>query len=329
MVFKEKLKSKSKIFLDGGNGSEIARLGGKMSPAFSALATMNTPDVVIKVHENFIDAGCDLITANTFSTTRHNLECIDRAKDTSEFLINSVELAKKAIKNSQKENKVGIAGSLSNFFALKENEFVPNPKYVPNFKKEEENYKEAAKILKETGVDVLVLEMLLDIDHSEILLNAALETGLPVWVGLSCCISKYDNKVIGRNFGAEKVQSLIYDKKKYKEKPKFIPEDKIIPLEDIVKTLTKIGGDVYGIMHTWLIDSTEALKVVKNEWNGPIMFYPEIHMFDTKTHKAIITVTEDEFANSCQKLIDDQIKIIGGCCGVNDKHIKKLIEKYS
>ena len=61
MLFKEKLKSKTKIFLDGGNGSEIAKLGGDMSPAFSALATLTSPDIVIKVHENFIDAGCDII----------------------------------------------------------------------------------------------------------------------------------------------------------------------------------------------------------------------------------------------------------------------------
>ena len=66
MHFKEKLKSKSKIFLDGGNGSEIAKLGGEMSSAFSALASIISQDIVIKVHEKFIDAGSDLITANTF-----------------------------------------------------------------------------------------------------------------------------------------------------------------------------------------------------------------------------------------------------------------------
>ena len=48
MIFKEKLKNKSKIFLDGGNGSEIAKLGGAMSPAFAALATITSPDIVIK-----------------------------------------------------------------------------------------------------------------------------------------------------------------------------------------------------------------------------------------------------------------------------------------
>ena len=47
MLFKEKLKSKNKIFLDGGNGSEIAKLGGDMSPAFSALATLTSPDIAV------------------------------------------------------------------------------------------------------------------------------------------------------------------------------------------------------------------------------------------------------------------------------------------
>ena len=91
MHFKEKLKSKSKIFLDGGNGSEIAKLGGEMSSAFSALASITSQDIVIKVHEKFIDAGSDLITANTFSSTRHNLESINRGAETKEFIIQSVK----------------------------------------------------------------------------------------------------------------------------------------------------------------------------------------------------------------------------------------------
>ena len=329
MLFKEKLKSKNKIFLDGGNGSEIAKLGGDMSPAFSALATLTSPDIVIKVHENFIDAGCDIITANTFATNRHNLESLNKGDQVHKFISDSIKLARKAISNTGKKNIIAVAGSLSNFFPLKENEFVPNPKFVPSFKKEEENYKEAAKILKEEGVDILILEMLLDIDHSKILLNAALETDLPVWVGLSSCISKFDNSVIGRNFSAEKETSLIYDETKYKEQPKFIPDDKIVLLNDIVKSLTNMGGDVYGIMHTWFVDAFEGLRVIKNNWNGPMMFYPEIHKFDTKSHKAIVTSTEEEFANECEKLIDNQIQIIGGCCGVTDKHLKKLIERYS
>ena len=51
MLFKEKLKSNSKIFLDGGNGSEIAKLGGEMSPAFSALASITSPEIIDATHE--------------------------------------------------------------------------------------------------------------------------------------------------------------------------------------------------------------------------------------------------------------------------------------
>ena len=93
MSFKEKLKSKEKIFLDGGNGSEIARLGGDMSPAFAALATINSPDIVTKVHENFIYAGCDIITANTFATNRHNLNSLDYSDKTETFISKSVVAA--------------------------------------------------------------------------------------------------------------------------------------------------------------------------------------------------------------------------------------------
>jgi Methionine synthase I (cobalamin-dependent), methyltransferase domain len=297
MLFKEKLKSHSINMLVGGDGCVIAQVGGEMSPALSALVSITSPEIVIKVHEKFIDAGCDLITANTFSSTRHNLESINRGAEVKEFITQSLKLSRQAIKNKGKENRVGIAGSLSNFFSLKENEFVPNPKYIPSFQQEEQNYKEAAKILKEEGVDILILEMFLDIDHSTILLNAPLEPDLPVWVGLSCCISKFDNSVIGRNFIADKEISLIFDETKYKEPPNFLPDDKILVLNDIVKSLTNMGGDVYGVMHTWFVDAFEGLSVIKNNWNGPMLFSPEIHKFDTKSHKATSQKEEEEFSN--------------------------------
>ena len=70
-----------------------------------------------------------------------------------------------------------------------------------------------------------------------------------------------------------------------------------------------------------------GLEILKDAWSGPIMFYPEIHLFDTSTGGAIITATEDEFAKSCSNLVDDRVKIIGGCCGVTENHLRSLINK--
>ena len=325
MNINERLHSNRKLILDGGTGTEIQRLGGKMSSAWGALANIETPEVVIKVHENHIKAGCDIVTTNTFATCRHTLDGAGFSDQTIQINKAAVKHAKKAIKNTGKEKEILIAGSMTNFFALAENEYRPDPRFIPTFKDEEKNYKEMAKILSDSGVDILILEMLVDIDHSKILLNAALETGLPVWVGLSCCINKYDDNVVGRNYNVEKVESLVFDKNKILELPRFLPEDKVIPLESIINILTSIGGDVYGIMHSWFEDSKMGLNVLKENWNGPIMFYPEIMLFDTSTGGAEIISTEDEFANSCEKLLDERIKIIGGCCGVTDKHLKALV----
>ncbi len=53
------------------------------------------------------------------------------------------------------------------------------------------------------------------------------------------------------------------------------------------------------------------------------------HKFDTSTMQALITENEIEFVDKCSELIDSQVKIIGGCCGVTDKHLKSLITKFS
>ena len=82
-------------------------------------------------------------------------------------------------------------------------------------------------------------------------------------------------------------------------------------------------------MHSWFEDSKAGLEILKENWDGPIMFYPEIMLFDTSTGGAQITSTEKEFAESCQKLIDNRIKVIGGCCGVSDKHLNALVKKIS
>ena len=116
MDINELLKSKKKVFLDGGTGSEIQRLGGKMGPAFSGLANVFSPEIVIKVHESHINAGCDMITTNTFGTARHCLEPSNLGDQTIKINIDTVKLARQAVKNSGK--KIKIAGSMSTYIAL-------------------------------------------------------------------------------------------------------------------------------------------------------------------------------------------------------------------
>ena len=51
----------------------------------------------LKVHQNHIKAGCEIITTNTFSTCRHALDAIGHGNQTSKINSEAVKLAQKAI----------------------------------------------------------------------------------------------------------------------------------------------------------------------------------------------------------------------------------------
>ena len=67
---RKKLARGETIILDGGTGTDIQRRGGAMSgETWCADANLTHPDVVREVHEDYIRAGAELITANTFATS--------------------------------------------------------------------------------------------------------------------------------------------------------------------------------------------------------------------------------------------------------------------
>ena len=90
--------------------------------------------------------------------------------------------------------QVWIAGSISNhppfFFGNVENSkkhdstaYLADGWPVPAIEKE--NYLEQGKLLKEGGVDFLILEMVKDMAHGEVVCDAAQQSELPVFLGLT------------------------------------------------------------------------------------------------------------------------------------------------
>lgn len=56
------------ILLDGGTGRELARIGAPFrQPEWSALALIEAPAFVTRVHQGYVDAGADVITTNSYA----------------------------------------------------------------------------------------------------------------------------------------------------------------------------------------------------------------------------------------------------------------------
>ena len=109
----DKLNNGKIVILDGANGSELEKRGARMDRAgWCGPASITHPKILEDIHKDYIEAGADIITTNTFSSARHVLEY-------STFKDQTVAINEKAMKcaisarNHFPDKKVAIAGSIS------------------------------------------------------------------------------------------------------------------------------------------------------------------------------------------------------------------------
>ena len=93
MTLEDRLRNNEIVILDGAIGSEIERLGAKMdNAAWCGVANKTHPDTVRKVHAEYVRAGADVITANTFGTCRHVLAGAGLADEAAEITARALSL---------------------------------------------------------------------------------------------------------------------------------------------------------------------------------------------------------------------------------------------
>ena len=315
MILDQKLADGDLIVLDGAIGSEIERCGERMDgPAWCGMANRTHPDTVRQVHESYLEAGADVITANTFATCRHVLDAVDFGDESAAIAKRGVELAREALDRVTPDRPVAIAGSLSNTVAWVSGTVMGDPAYLPSPEQEAANYREMADALAEAGCDLLLLEMMQETKHSIRLMEAAVATGLPVWVGISASRAP-DGKMIGWDMAAEERHNL----------PEDFEQGPTEPLETIIDRLCALGPQAVGIMHSSFHSTTPGLDVLYERWGGPVMAYPEALGFDAVTQGSM-AVAPDDFAGHCRAWVEQGVQIIGGCCGTTIHHIRAMVE---
>ena len=318
MILDNKLSNKEVIVLDGATGSEIARLGAEMnSSAWCGVANKTHPDIVREVHEEYIRAGADVVTANTFSTSRHILASAGLADETVSINTRAVELAREAVHNVSPERPIAVAGSMSTMRAWIPGTVSPDPRFLPTPEEEFNNYQEVAHTLAKSGVDLILMEMMSDIARSSLAISAAMETGLPVWIGTSCTLSD-DGSVSAWNQHSEEPATRL--------SPDHLrAEDK--SYDTLIEAMLPFQPQVMGVMHSTLETTNAGLQTLYEHWQGPIMAYPET---SSEVRKGISEQVEpSSFASHCHDWVDSGVQIIGGCCGTTIEHIRTMVDELS
>ena len=161
-----KLESDDVVLVDGGTGSELQRRGVAMSEAaWSGPAAYTHKNVLREIHSDYVRAGAEVITTNTFGTTRFVLEAAGLGDEFKKINRLALEAAKES-RDDSAEDSVAIAGSIS---CLPPGNDVAR---YPRATKERDGYRELADTLAEGGVDLIALEMMEDAHHAVMAMEA-------------------------------------------------------------------------------------------------------------------------------------------------------------
>jgi len=295
---KRRLDAGEVVLLDGGVGTELERRGADMDPAaWCGVATLENEELLTQIHVDYARAGSDVITANTFASSRVMLSAAGHGDDVVEINQRAVEAALRAREQMATEGcTVAVAGSLSHLMPMIPGTATVDPALVPTPDAVGEAFSELGGILKAAGVDLILLEMMYEPGRAKLAVQAAVGTGLPVWFGMSARRGEDGSAVAFHHF-----------------------ED--IPLDEIAK-LIPAEADVAGAMHTPSELMGETLDAVRARFDGPMSAYPDSGYFEMPGWRFVDIIEPSALEEFYATWMRQGARVLGGCCGLTVPHIE-------
>jgi 5-methyltetrahydrofolate--homocysteine methyltransferase len=151
------------------------------------LLNLTRPDLILDVHRQYLAAGADITTTNTFTATSigqadYGLESLVR-----EMNVQGARLARQAADEAERKRFVaGSVGPLNVTLSLSPK--VDDPAYrAVTFDQVKASYAEQIAALAEGGVDLLLIETIFDTLNAKAAVAAAREVApdLPLWISVT------------------------------------------------------------------------------------------------------------------------------------------------
>jgi S-methylmethionine-dependent homocysteine/selenocysteine methylase len=300
----ERIADGELVIVDGGTGTQLQAEGVPMDDvAWSARANLEQPDVVQRVHEEYIRAGAQVIIANTYSCSRAALEPAGLGNCVAEANRSAVRAALRA-REAAATSPVAVAGSMSSFSPKDmQAEALGRPlagpaDTDPGFPTLA-HFREQAQFLAEEGADLIALEMICARGYGRAALQAATETGLPVWLGISA---------FHRPDGTLSTLLELGD------------GDSV---EDLLSALAGPGLAAITVMHSKPEASLAAVEIIRGRFAGPIGVYAETGDWQPPNW-VFGGLPPAGYLQQAITWADSGARLIGGCCGTGPEHIRAL-----
>jgi S-methylmethionine-dependent homocysteine/selenocysteine methylase len=277
------------VLLDGAMGTELARRGIPTPlPLWSAEAVLSAPDVVRAIHEEYIQAGADRITANTFRGTPRALAKAGRGAEAERALIRAVALAREARHRVAGSRQVLVAGAIAPL------EDCYRPDLAPPVEVAEREHAELAVKLARAGADAILIETMNTIGEACAAVHSAKPTGLAVLVSFIC---RNEQELLSGEPLAEAVRAV----EAWNPDAVLVnctPPEVVHGCLDTMAVTTRLPRGAYA--------NAGAPDMDEGGWKFDPAWSPE------------------RFARSAAEWVRRGAQIVGGCCGTTPDHIRAI-----
>ncbi|MBN2397475.1 MAG: homocysteine S-methyltransferase family protein [Deltaproteobacteria bacterium] len=285
MSLKDKTKERV-IVLDGATGTELQKKG-MPAGACPEIWCLDNPGIIGGIHTAYRDAGADIVTTATFGANRvklgqygvHNVKQVNR-----ELAL----LARRAVGDG-----ILVGGDIG-----------PTGRFVRpfgdlDFEEAVEIFKEQVRGLLEGGVDLFLIETMIDIQETRAALIAVKEL-TDAFTSVTMTYETY-----GRTLnGTDPATALI--------------------------TLQSLGADAVGCNCSTGPEEMLGLIEVMKPWaTVPLVAKPNAGMPELIEGATLFTMGAETFASFGAQFTARGVNLLGGCCGTTPECIQKLKEAIS
>jgi 5-methyltetrahydrofolate--homocysteine methyltransferase len=245
--------------------------------------------ILLGIHEEYIAAGADMITTNTFGSNWLKLKKYKLQNNVKKINKTAVDIARQAA--GEKAYVLGDIGPTGEYI---------KPVGDIDIKDMVEVFTEQARVLEESGVDAIILETFSDMEELKTaILSIKENTKLPIIASMT--FQKLPEK------GFRTISGITI--------PQLVNES-LLAGADIIGSNCTVTG----------IDMVSIVSEIRELGTAFIIAQPNAGMPRLEKGRTLYDESPEDFSKHIKAMVEKGANIIGGCCGTGPEHIRKIKE---
>ena len=294
------MREKHITILDGGMGRELKRIGAPFrQPEWSALALMQTPELVREVHAHFLGAGASVITTNAYALVPFHIGEKTFNEQASKLAETAAKLAREAVtaQQAKQSSTLTVAGCIPPAFGS----------YRPDLFDASRLSEILSPLIEAQApyIDIWLIETASSVEEAEAVVSLIKTlSSRPIWLSFSLQNRASSDEPLTLRSGE--------------------------PLSDIAYLLSHVDSVLFNCSQP---EEMESAITITRQMNATITIGAYANSFSERkrSHEANALlselrddVTPERYLDYVQTWIAAGADIVGGCCGIGPEHIKTI-----